>query len=110
MPAPLHPEARKIILRLLDFVSLYDIAFWLDLHPETIHRLRRIHERTGDVVHPRVEPAGRPTSISWDIIIVSCHSNRERLPLTRGLVYSSSCKGPTGYLSLRDSGTHLGQI
>ena len=71
MGAPLHPEAKRIILRLSNYFQAHEVAYWLDLHPETVRQIRRLFEKTGDVVNPNIGKAGPRGSLPHEVVTVS---------------------------------------
>src|ERR1700761_5072993 len=84
MGAPLHPEAKRIILRLSNYFQAHEVAYWLDLHPETVRRIRRLFDKTGDVVNPNKRPCGRHDSLRWEVIVVSTDPMACAPPQARG--------------------------
>lgn len=70
MPAPLHPEAKRLILRLMDYFSPQEVAYWLGLHPETVFRIRRQFKKTGDVENTEAAQTGRNSSVPWKVVMV----------------------------------------
>jgi transposase len=67
----IHPKVKEVIVQLSYWLKPEELAFYLDIHPRTVKRIRQIYEETGDIIQPSTEVRGRPRLATWTQGMVS---------------------------------------